>query len=392
MKKALIALGLAVAFLANIVGAARAAETYDIHVILPLTGNGAFLGQGHRDSLDTLAEIVNKSNGIDGRPLHFVYHDDQSSPQVSVQLATEIIAQKPAVILGSSLVAMCAAIAPLMQNGPVDYCLSPAYHPPAGSFVFSSGASAIDQSVAVVRYYRIKGWTKIATLANTDATGQSNDKAMDEIMARPENKAASLVDREHFNPSDISVAAQIEHIRASGAQAIVAGVTGTAAATVFKGMIQSGLDIPIEVTSGNESFPQMEVWKDFLPKHLVMSSALFPEHDGLLNLDPRIEAAQHAMYAALAAHHLKADNMEATSWDAALIVVAALRKLGPNATAEQIREFIANLTDFPGIDGVYDFKANPERGLGPDSAIAVTYDPEKKVWVWLTKPGGTPLN
>ena len=380
------------AFLANIVGAARSAETYDIHVILPLTGNGAFLGQGHRDSLDTLAEIVNKSNGIDGRPLRFVYHDDQSSPQVSVQLATEIIAQKPAVILGSSLVAMCAAIAPLMQNGPVDYCLSPAYHPPAGSFVFSSGASAIDQSVAVVRYYRMKGWTKIATLANTDATGQSNDKAMDEIMARPENKDASLVDREHFNPSDISVAAQIERIRASGAQAIIAGVTGTAAATVFKGMIQSGLDIPIEVTSGNESFPQMEVWKDFLPKRLVMSSALFPEHDGLLTLDPRIEAAQHAMYAALAAHHLKADNMEATSWDAALIVVAALRKLGPSATAEQIREFIANLADFPGIDGIYDFKANPERGLGPDSAIAVTYDPVKKAWVWLTKPGGAPLN
>ncbi len=392
MRHGLIALGLAVAFFANIVGVARAAEPYDIHVILPLTGNGAFLGQGHRDSLDTLAEIVNKSNGIDGRPLRFVYHDDQSNPQVSVQLATEIIAQKPAVILGSSLVAMCAAIAPLMQNGPVDYCLSPAYHPPAGSFVFSSGASAIDQSAAVVRYYRMKGWTKIATLANTDATGQSNDKAMDEIVARPENKDISLVERQHFNPSDISVGAQIERIRASGAQAIIAGVTGTAAATVFKGMIQSGYDIPIEVTSGNQSFPQMDAWKDFLPKHLVMSSAAFPEHDGLLTLDPRIEAAQHAMYAALAAKNLKADNMEATSWDAALIVVAALRKFGPNATAEQIREFIANLTDFPGIDGVYNFKASPERGLGPDSAIAVTYDPAAKAWVWLTRPGGTPLN
>ena len=392
MRNGLIALGLAVAFFANIVGAACAAETYDIHVILPLTGNGAFLGQGHRDSLDTLAEIVNKSNGIDGRPLRFVYHDDQSNPQVSVQLATEIIAQKPAVILGSSLVAMCAAIAPLMQNGPVDYCLSPAYHPQAGSFVFSSGASAIDQSAAVVRYYRMKGWTKIATLANTDATGQSNDKAMDEIVTRPENRDVSLIERQHFNPSDISVAAQIERIRASGAQAIIAGVTGTAAATVFKGMVQAGFDIPIEVTSGNQSFPQMDAWKDFLPKHLVMSSALFPEHDGLPALDPRIEAAQHAMYAALAQHKLKADNMEATSWDAALIVVEALRKLGPNATADQIREFIANLADFPGIDGVYNFKASPERGLGPDSAIAVTYDPAAKAWVWLTRPGGTPLN
>ena len=391
MKRKLIALGLGLAVALGWAALARAAEPYAIHVILPLTGNGAFLGQGHRDSLDTLAEIVNKSDGIAGRPLRFVYHDDQSNPQVSVQLATEIIAQKPAVILGSSLVAMCAAIAPLMQNGPVDYCLSPAYHPPAGGFVFSSGASSLDQSAAILRYFRMKGWTKIATLANTDASGQSNDKSMDELVARPENKDISLVTRQHFNPSDISVAAQIERIRASGAQAIIAGVTGTAAATVFKGMVQAGLDIPIEVTSGNESFPQMEAWKDFLPRGLLMSSAAFPEHDGLLTLDPRIEEAQHAMYAALAAHNLKADNMEATSWDAALIVVAALRKLGPTATAAQIRDFIANLTDFAGIDGIYDFKVHPDRGLGPDSAIAVRYDLKTKTWVWLTRPGGAPL-
>jgi branched-chain amino acid transport system substrate-binding protein len=75
-----------------------------------------------------------------------------------------------------------------------------------------------------------------------------------------------------------------------------------------------------------------------------------------------------------------------------LIVVAALRQLGPEATAAQIRDFIANLTDFPGIDGIYNFKASPERGLRPDSAIAVTYDPAANAWVWLTKPGGTPLN
>jgi branched-chain amino acid transport system substrate-binding protein len=392
MRRIATALGLVAALVVGLIGAARAAEPYAIHVILPLTGNGAFLGQGHRDSLDTLAEIVNKSDGVGGRPLQFVYHDDQSSPQVAVQLATALLADKPAVILGSSLVAMCAAIAPLMQNGPVDFCLSPAYHPPAGSFVFSSSSSAIDQSAAVVRYYRLKGWTKLATLANTDATGQANDKAMDEIMARPENKDMTLVERQHFNPTDISVVAQIERIRAAGAQAIVAGVTGTAAATVFKGMVQTGLDIPVEVTSGNQSFPQMEQWKDFLPKGLVMSSALFPEHDGVVTLDPRIETAQHAMYAALTAHKLKADNMEGTSWDAGLIVVAALRALGPGATAEQLRSYIANLTDFAGVDGIYNFKANPERGLGPDSATVVRYDANTTAWVWLTKPGGTPLN
>ncbi len=372
-------------------GMARAAEPYKIHVILPLTGNGAFLGRGHRDSLDTVAEIVNASNGIAGHPLQFVYHDDQSSPQVSVQLANAIMAEKPAVFLGSSLVAMCAAIAPLLQDGPVDYCLSPAYHPPAGGYVFSSGSSSLDQVTAVVRYFRMKGWTKIATLANTDATGQSNDKSMDKVVARSENREVKLVAREHFNPSDISVAAQMERIRASGAQAIIAGVTGAAAATVFKGMVQTGLDIPIEVTSGNQSFPQMKEWSAFLPKGLVMSSALFPEHEGVLTLDARIEKAQHAMYAALAKRGIKADNMVATSWDAALIVVQALRAIGPEATAQQLRRYISDLTDFAGVDGLYDFKVNPERGLGPTSSIVIRYDPQAKAWVWLSEPGGTPL-
>jgi branched-chain amino acid transport system substrate-binding protein len=369
MRNALTAFALVLALAAGMVGPARAAEPYDI-----------------------LAEIVNASGGIKGRPLHFVYHDDQTSPQVAVQLANDVLADKPAVILGSSLVAMCAAIAPLMKSGPVTYCLSPAYHPPAGSFVFSSGASAIDQSASVIRYYRMKGWTNMATLNNTDATGQANDKAVDEVVARPENKGVKLVERQHFNPGDISVAAQIERIKASGAQAIIAGVTGSPAATVFKGMVQAGLDIPIAPTSGNEVFAQMEQWTDFLPKGLVMGSSVFPEHDGVWKLDPRVEAAQHDMYAALKKHGMKADNLVATCWDAGLIVVAALNALGPDATAEQIRNYIANLTNFAGIDGTYDFKAQPERGLGPESAIVVRYDAKDKAWQWLTKPGGEPLH
>lgn len=391
MKRILVLLAASLALASAGLRVAHAAEPYNLNVILPLTGGGAFVGNGHRQSLDILAEAVNKSGGIGGRPLHFVYHDDQSSPQVAVQLANDVLAEKPSVILGSGLVAMCAAIAPLMQNGPVDYCLSPAVHPKAGSFIFSSSTSATDQSGAVMRYYRLKGWTKIATINNTDATGQANDKAVDEIAALPENRDVTLVDREHFNPTDISVAAQIERIKASGAQAIIAGVTGSPAASVFKGMIEAGLDIPVAPTSGNQVFAQMDQWKDFLPPGLVMGSALFPEHDGVWKLDPRIEAAQHEMYAALAAHGLKADNMEATSWDAGLIVVTALRTLGPDASAEQIRQYIANLTDFPGVDGIYNFKKYTERGLGPDSAIVVRYDAKSKAWVWLAKPGGEPL-
>jgi branched-chain amino acid transport system substrate-binding protein len=371
----------------------RAADPYDIHVVLPLTGSAAFVGQGQRDVLVALEEQINETDGVGaGRNVHFVYHDDQTSPQVAVQLTTGILSNNPTVVIGSSLVGMCLAMAPLMKAGPVQYCMSPAIHPKPGGFVFSAASSSIDQIAAVVRYYRMKGWTKLATLMTTDASGQDGDRSIDTILNYPENKGAiTKVIVEHFNPSDVSVAAQIARIKESGAQAIVAWTTGAPAATVLRGMIQGGVDLPVAPTSGNQTFTAMRQWKSFLPSHLILASALYPPHEGLLTLDPRVEKQQHAMYAFLKAHNLKADNQAATSWDAGLIIVAGLRKLGPGATAAQLRDYIANLTDFAGVDGVYDFKKYPERGLGPGASTVTTYDPKTDKWVWLSQPGGAPL-
>ena len=321
-----ILMGGMAALLAQASTPARAADAYDINVILPMTGGASFVGLGQKDTLTALATYVNKNGGIQGRDLHFTFKDDQSSPQVAVQLANEALASKPAVVMGSSIVAMCLAMAPLMESGPMHYCLSPAIHPKPGSYTFSASSDSVDQIAAVMRYYRMKGWTKLAVLDTTDASGQDGDRAIDAVLAYPENKSMTKVDAEHFNPADISAAAQIEHIKASGAQAMIAWVTGAPAATVFKGMIQAGLDIPVAPTSGNQTFASMAQWESFLPKQLILASALFPEHDGLLTLDAPMEKAQKEMYAILKDAKLKADNMVATSWDAGLILVSALRK------------------------------------------------------------------
>ena len=117
---------------------AHAAETQDINVILPLTGGGAFLGKAEQQSLQRYEKLVNSTGGIHGKTLKFIFHDDQSSPQVSVQLANQVKASNPPVILGSALVALCNAMAPLMKEGPLVYCFSPGIQPAGGSFVYSS--------------------------------------------------------------------------------------------------------------------------------------------------------------------------------------------------------------------------------------------------------------
>jgi branched-chain amino acid transport system substrate-binding protein len=74
-----------------------------------------------------------------------------------------------------------------------------------------------------------------------------------------------------------------------------------------------------------------------------------------------------------------------------MIVIDALRHLGPDATAQQVRDYIANLKGFAGINGVYDFPKNPQRGLDVQGAIVTLWNPAHQTWELVSKPTGVPL-
>ena len=372
-------------------GPARAAEPYKIDAILPMTGGGSFIGMGYRATLDVLKGVVNKEGGIGGQPLDFVYKDDQSNPQTAVQLTNTVVGEKPAVLLGSGLTAMCNAMAPLLHDGPFDYCLTPGPHPAAGSFQVASNVDARAMLEALVRYYRSQGYIRIAFMSSSDASGQDGERGFDEVLKLPENAGVQVVERQLFNPKDVSVSAQIARIKSANPQAFIAWATGTPIATVFKAMLQAGLDVPFGTTNGNQTFAQMEQYKDFLPKQLFFPTSVFPNQGGLYKLDPRVEAERQKFYSALQAAGVNADAIAATAWDPANIVVGALRKLGTKAAAEQVRAYIASQTDLPGIMGLYDFKEAPQRGLTVKNVVVTRWDAAAHNWLPVSLPSGVPL-
>ena len=133
------------------------AEPYEINAIMPLTGPAAFLGQTLLQGLKLVEKQTNDTGGIHGRPLKFVIADDQSSPQIDVQLLTPLIAKRVPVVIDGGPVAMCRAAMPLVSaNGPVMYCLSPALYPPTGSYAFSTSGSSEDETRALVNFMRAK--------------------------------------------------------------------------------------------------------------------------------------------------------------------------------------------------------------------------------------------
>ncbi len=390
--RGLCAVVAALVALASSAAPAPAAEPYDIPVVLPLTGSGAFLGQGEKRSLELAEALVNSTGGLQGRTLRYVYHDDQSSPQIGVQLAGEIVAQSPSVMLGSSLVAICRAIVPLVaKNGPVQYCFSPGLHPEAGAYSFTASVSTVDLADAVIRYFRLKGWHRVALMFSTDATGQDAEDGITRVLALADNKEMQVVANAHFNTADVSVAAQMETIKAANPDCFIAWSTGTPIATIFRAMLQAGLDVPMATTDGNMTYAQMTQYADFLPRQLYIPAGEFIARDAA-DLPPGVVAAHREFYRVFDAAGVKPDEPSELAWEPAMMIVHALRTLGPNATAQQVRDLVGSLQGYAGIDGLYDFKKSPQRGLDVSNAVVTRWNQAKLDFEVVSQPGGAPIH
>lgn len=370
---------------------ARAAEPFEIDVILSLTGAFAFLGTSEAASLRALEPLINKQGGINGQPIHFAIHDDQTSPATAVQLASAIIAKKPALILGPANLASCLAAAPLIHNdGPVMYCLAPTIHPVSGSYVFSGGASSRDQYVDLFTFAAAKGWKRIAFIGTADATGQDNEAQIIDVLRSGKFPTLSLVSQEHFAGTDISVSAQMTKIKAERPDAVLAGTVGTSMGTVLRGVKDAGLDnVPVLTNPGNLSHAQLEQYASFMPNELYFISQRYIARD--VSGKGPVRDAQLAFYKALAAQGIDPDSGHNLPWDPALIAIAALRHVGVHASAKTLHDEMESLHATAGTNGIYDFRSGDQRGLTLNSLVIAKWLPAKKTWATVSQPGGKPL-
>ncbi len=134
------------------VGAQQPAP-YALTAILSESGAGAFVGQAAGKSMVAMESYINSTGGIHGRPVKITVLDDQSSPQVAVQLVNGLIAQKTPALIGPMLTASCEAVIPLIsKDGPVAYCDSPFVNSPRGGYMFMQQGSALDIAITGLRF------------------------------------------------------------------------------------------------------------------------------------------------------------------------------------------------------------------------------------------------
>jgi branched-chain amino acid transport system substrate-binding protein len=387
---ALLALLFIAAAAAGSAAPAADGPPYEINAILSLTGGGAFLGKAQSTTLHIVEQYVNAGGGIAGRPIRFAIADDQSNPQVAVQLANELIAKDVPVVIGPTLVGPCNAVAALVKSGPVLYCLAASAHAQAGSYEFTAGVSTTDGIATDFRYLRERGLKKIAIITTTDASGQEADKDFETALAAPENKDVTVVAHEHYSIGDLSILAQLARIKASGAQAAIGWAIGAPFGTLLHGVSDAGLQIPIAASAANLIYSEMKQFAPILPPELYFSGSACTAFDSL----PRgaVKEAVRKFSDSITAAGSRPDLATCIAWDPALIVVSAIKKFGPGATAENIRSYISDLHDYPGASGSYDFRNGNMRGLsGGKNSIIVRWSNTKDTWVAASGFGGKPL-
>jgi branched-chain amino acid transport system substrate-binding protein len=361
---------------------------YIINVVLPLTGPGAFLGQTEQKTLKIVEGVVNKQGGIRSRPLQFAFFDDQTSPPVAVQLATQILAQKPAVVLGSGIAAMCGAMSPLFESAhTLLWCLSPTFYPPVGGYVYAASVGSKDLMTGQVRYMRERGMKHIALLSTTDASGRTGEADLDDVLKLAENRGVVLVANEHYAPADISVAAQLSKIKAATPDALIVWNGGTGLATALHGIHDLGMDdLPIFTSSANAIYASMKQYAGVIPKTLYFQGYSYTAGEA------RNAAGMQKVRAfreALNGSDLYPDVIGGIAWDPAMTVVDALRAIGPDATSEQLRAWIVRQKNYVGIAGIYDF-SNDMHGLTVNDMVVVRWDVPKQGWVKVSQFGGMP--
>jgi len=349
---------------------------YELDVLLPLTGAQAFAGTTELAGLRAYETVVNQTGGIHGRPLHFEVHDDQSNPLVDVQIVNQLLLKHPIAILGPAVTATCSAVMPLFANGPVDYCFSPAIAPPQGSYVFASGPTLEATMIAGYQHVKALGYRRLAAITATDATGQQNEKITRAAMALPAMRGLELVDLEEFNPSDTSAAAIAAKVRAANPDVIYVWAIGPAFGTIVRELSNNGLNVPVGTTPANANVDLLTQFQAFLPIALITSGL---PYQGTIT-SPALKAAANEYLQALKDAKVAPSSIQAYAWDPARNTVSALRALPPNATAADLRAYLANLHGFAGLFGTYDLRSGDQHGIDSSESQLISWDPVQKSW------------
>ena len=380
MKKKLLITVVAVLAASLMIGTpfSYCAEPIKIAGIFALTGRAAHIGTAQRDAVLLAIDDVNTQGGINGRKLEMVMSDTESNPTKAVIALKKVLESEDVVaIIGPTLTGTAMAmrgfiekeqIPTFMHSGGDVILMAPLKKGDPNSkpkWTFKSPYKAADAMGKICEYMRKNGIKKIGFLYSNEGFGKDG---LRNVKVQAPKYGVEVVTYEAFQPKDIDMTAQLTRINAKGVDGIIAWTVGPAMGIIAKNIKQLGIKAPLFEChgAGDPIF-----WKvaGEAGEGVMMPSTKIVVGDQLADGDIQKKKILDYVKAYKTKFNREPGTMVAYGADAALIVINAIKKAGPDRA--KIRDAIENTQGYVGLSGIYNISPADHNGLSMQDIVMI---------------------
>lgn len=326
-----------------------------VGAIVSVTGAGAGLGGPERAGLLLAEKEINAKGGINGRPLKIIVEDDASNPDTALSKANDLVFnQKVVALLGPSLTASTVAVGGVTHANKIPQIaftgIGPAVERERKCLAHVLPPQKLNAQ-ALLEYAKNIKATKIGVLHDA---GYGN-VVLAELKPMVDKYGVKLVAIEKFEIGATDTTTQAAKVKASQPDAIFIIATS---ATPFRNIKQIQATQPIVAAIGSSSYDYVNAMGP-AADNIVIPEFLVGE-DPLPHQKAFVELFKQT-------YNSTPKNYEAAAYDAANIIAAALKKVGPDAGGEKL--CAAMKTPYSGVLANYDFSADDMTGIPVGSYI-----------------------
>lgn len=357
----------------------QAAGTIKIGAIFPITGPIATFGISSANGVKMAFEEVNAKGGVLGSKIELILEDDQYKAEEVANAAKKLIERdKVVAILGEVASSMSLVLAPICQASKVVMMTPTSTNPRVtlvGDYIFR--ACFIDDFQGTVMANFVYKTLKLKTSAMLVAVTSDYSKGLAQFYKEAYTKlGGKIVAEESYSEGDSDFRAQLTKIKAAKPEFVYLPGYYSDIGPILLQARELGITIPFGGGDGWDSPKLLET------AGKAAEGCYFSNHYSPESKDLRVQT--------FVKNYKKKfgetpDALAALSYDAAMLLVEAIKKAG-SAEPSKIRDALASFTKdkpFRGVTGTiyFDQNRNPVK-----SAVIIEIKGGKQVYRATVKP------
>jgi branched-chain amino acid transport system substrate-binding protein len=236
---------------------------------------------------------------------------------------------------------------------------------PVKPYVFKTAQADALAIANVIDYLKSKKISRVAFLNDSNAFGSSGRQQME--LQAPAARI-SIITKEVFGSKDTDMTAQLTRINGKKPQAVICWGTNPGPAIVTRNMKALGMKMPVIMSHGISNSKFIEL-AGAAANGVVFPSGKIIVANSIANSDPQKKLLLSYESQFKKAYKRDADHFGGHAYDASMLVLKAMRKVGDNPA--KIRAEIEKTRNFVGIGGKFSFTPKDHNGLAKSAFVMV---------------------